>query len=54
MFGKYNGFVSRTRVSACMYFLVDLLKSKSKRFSHIGSCKIAKVCCKQDAILLKY
>ena len=22
MFGKYNGFVSRARVSACMYFLV--------------------------------
>jgi hypothetical protein len=22
MFGKYNGFVSKARVSACMYFLV--------------------------------
>ena len=22
MFGKYNGFVSKSRVSACMYFLV--------------------------------
>jgi hypothetical protein len=22
MFGKYNGFVSKERVSACMYFLV--------------------------------
>jgi hypothetical protein len=21
MFGKYNGFVSKARVSACMYFL---------------------------------
>jgi hypothetical protein len=25
MFGKYNGFVSKARVSACMYFLVTLL-----------------------------
>ena len=25
MFGKYNGFVSRARVSACMYFLVHNL-----------------------------
>ena len=24
MFGKYNGFVSKARVSACMYFLVFL------------------------------
>ena len=23
MFGKYNGFVSKARVSACMYFLVE-------------------------------
>jgi hypothetical protein len=22
MFGKYNGFVSKARVTACMYFLV--------------------------------
>jgi hypothetical protein len=25
MFGKYNGFVSKARVSACMYFLVGSL-----------------------------
>jgi hypothetical protein len=25
MFGKYNGFVSKARVSACMYFLVPLI-----------------------------
>ena len=25
MFGKYNGFVSKARVSACMYFLVFAL-----------------------------
>jgi hypothetical protein len=25
MFGKYNGFVSKARVSACMYFLVLIL-----------------------------
>jgi hypothetical protein len=24
MFGKYNGFVSKARVSACMYFLVSI------------------------------
>jgi hypothetical protein len=23
MFGKYNGFASKARVSACMYFLVN-------------------------------
>ena len=26
MFGKYNGFVSKARVSACMYFLVLITK----------------------------
>jgi hypothetical protein len=26
MFGKYNGFVSKARVSACMYFLVIYIK----------------------------
>ena len=26
MFGKYNGFVSKARVSACMYFLVRSMK----------------------------
>jgi hypothetical protein len=25
MFGKYDGFVSKARVSACMYFLVSLI-----------------------------
>jgi hypothetical protein len=25
MFGKYNGFVNKARVSACLYFLVNLL-----------------------------
>jgi hypothetical protein len=29
MFGKYNGFVSKARVSACMYFLVHLLLSET-------------------------
>jgi hypothetical protein len=30
MFGKYNGFVSKARVSACMYFLVGIdIKSNS-------------------------
>ena len=27
MFGKYNGFVSKARVSACMYFLVGVMKT---------------------------
>jgi hypothetical protein len=35
MFGKYNGFVSKARVSACMYFLVlvinGLLKNRCLR-----------------------
>jgi hypothetical protein len=30
MFGKYNGFVSKARVSACMYFLVN------KQYIHYG------------------
>ena len=33
MFGKYNGFVSKTRVSACMYFLVNTLKLYAVLFS---------------------
>jgi hypothetical protein len=39
MFGKYNGFVSKARVSACMYFLVllalmpdDFTLSNARRF----------------------
>jgi hypothetical protein len=32
-FGKYNGFVSKARVSACMYFLVIFIyESTSKNF----------------------
>ena len=31
MFGKYNGFVSKARVSACMYFLVVLLTMSHSR-----------------------
>jgi hypothetical protein len=27
MFGKYNGFVSNARVSACMYFLVEIINN---------------------------
>jgi hypothetical protein len=30
MFGKYNGFVSKARVSACMYFLVIESNSNSQ------------------------
>ena len=39
MFGKYNGFVSKARVSACMYFLVVfiifILKSMVLRASSV-------------------
>jgi hypothetical protein len=31
MFGKYNGFVSKARVSACMYFLVGLIPAELQR-----------------------
>ena len=31
MFGKYNGFVSKARVSACMYFLVTIDGQQSSR-----------------------
>jgi hypothetical protein len=30
MFGKYNGFVSKARVSACMYFLVYIIKDNAR------------------------
>jgi hypothetical protein len=30
MFGKYNGFVSKARVSACMYFLVREIKTMTQ------------------------
>jgi hypothetical protein len=30
MFGKYNGFVSKARVSACMYFLVYTMQKNSQ------------------------
>jgi hypothetical protein len=33
MFGKYNGFVSKARVSACMYFLVLVEQSFSRPMS---------------------
>jgi hypothetical protein len=29
MFGKYNGFVSKARVSACTYFLVKYIMYRS-------------------------
>jgi hypothetical protein len=35
MFGKYNGFVSKARVSACMYFLVDD-KNENKNFKNMA------------------
>jgi hypothetical protein len=34
MFGKYNGFVSKARVSACMYFLVDSLDTCDGYFEY--------------------
>ena len=40
MFGKYNGFVSKARVSACMYFLVSYnnLSLLSGRKTYILNC----------------
>jgi hypothetical protein len=37
MFGKYNGFVSKARVSACMYFLVGSHKVGSHKHSSLHS-----------------
>ena len=36
MFGKYNGFVSKARVSACMYFLVpfDIVLAHEERWMY--------------------
>ena len=34
MFGKYNGFVSKARVSACMYFPIFLVMLKRKVYQH--------------------
>ena len=38
MFGKYNGFVSKARVSACMYFLVveSIMVSMSEATSFVN------------------
>ena len=38
MFGKYNGFVSKARVSACMYFLVNHYSVYSTRVSEEKIC----------------
>ena len=32
MFGKYNGFVSKARVSACMYFLVPKYRANEGKY----------------------
>ena len=54
MFGKYNGFVSKARVSACMYFLVykygnDLLWSDKKHATRVkrtfGTCAVHFIIC---------
>jgi hypothetical protein len=45
MFGKYNGFVSKARVSACMYFLVYIIYNYIQAFpptelqSPVAKCK---------------
>ena len=36
MFGKYNGFVSKARVSACMYFLVLISAYRTSMFTQRG------------------
>jgi hypothetical protein len=43
MFGKHNGFVSKARVSACMYFLVNEYKlyvsiQKSSKYAKFEQC----------------
>ena len=38
MFGKYNGFVSKARVSACMYFLVRTLNCPVSQVKVRKSC----------------
>jgi hypothetical protein len=36
MFGKYNGFVSKARISACMYFLVKGIYLHDTTIADIG------------------
>jgi hypothetical protein len=50
MFGKYNGFVSKARVSACMYFLVYIDNStrRGKR------CLVEKCEILQKAVCVPY
>jgi hypothetical protein len=41
MFGKYNGFLSKARVSACMYFLVLLANNYGENETQkYGSTKL--------------
>ena len=42
MFGKYNGFVSKARVSACMYFLV--IKNKIDKIKIHKSLYNSRLC----------
>jgi hypothetical protein len=35
MYRKYNGFVSKARVSACMYFLVFIIISDESRYGFL-------------------
>ena len=36
MFGKYNGFVNKARVSACMYFLVVIYDEMESNMAQIN------------------
>jgi hypothetical protein len=42
MFGKYNGFVSKVRVSACIYLYVETTAYKFRIYSMITMKELAK------------
>ena len=43
MFGKYNGFVNKARVSACMYFLVLIYYNLYHKFT-VDQCQMRTDC----------
>jgi hypothetical protein len=53
MFGKYNGFVSNARVSACMYFLVIIVSIYSRKHQNCAE-KIFFVYSKDSSLVWKF
>jgi hypothetical protein len=45
MFGKYNGFDSKARVSACMYFLVKMITRLSAKHIEWGITEWVEIWC---------